>query len=50
MLSSVAGRCVPTFIKDVVDEAGEIADSGGQHIVDRLNNTVNGTAVEEGTK
>lgn len=47
--SSLAGRCVPTFITSIINAAGSLVNSN-ETVLDKYNNTVSGTALEESTK
>ena len=42
----MAGRCVPAFISDVIDEAAE----AGDEIRDKYNKTVTEDDLEDGSK
>ena len=44
------GRCIPSFIADILNEAGDVVSGNNDTIVDKLGNAVNGTELEAGTK
>ena len=42
----MAGRCIPAFVSDVIDEAEELGDT----LRDKYNQTVNSEDVDEGSE
>ncbi len=50
-MSAVLGRCVPAIFADIADVIGDvIKTTDGDEVVDKFNNTVNGTVLQEATR
>ena len=49
LFSAVVGRCIPSFVSTIVNEAGNIVTGQNDTVVDKFENAVNNTELEEGT-
>ena len=47
---SVVGRCVPTFVTELIDQATGMITANNTEMIDKLGNTVNGTELEKGVE